>query len=72
MLAAATPAAQMVNAPVATDAERHAVTYTDFDMDVHLDSAQQHIAARALLTVRNDGTTPLMHIPLQISSSLNW
>ena len=41
-------------------------------MDVHLRPAAQHIAVRALLTVRNDGHAPLAHIPLQISSSLDW
>ena len=62
----------MASAPTAEDAERQAVTFTDFDLDVRLRSAEQHIAVRALLTVRNDGNTPLAHIPLQISSSLNW
>ena len=56
----------------AEDAERQAVTFTDFDLDVRLRTAEQHIAVRALLTVRNDGKTPLVHIPLEISSSLNW
>ena len=70
--AAAPPAVQMASAPTAEDAERQAVTFTDFDLDVRLRSAEQHIAVRALLTVRNDGNTPLAHIPLQISSSLNW
>ncbi len=41
-------------------------------MDVHLHPAEQQIAVRALVTVRNDGKSPLAHIPLQISSSLNW
>ena len=41
-------------------------------MDVHLRSAEHFIAVRAQLTIRNDGKTPLAHIPLQISSSLNW
>jgi hypothetical protein len=59
-------------APVATDAEREAVTFTAYDLDVHLEPAQQHIAVRALLTVRNDGSAPLAHIPLQISSALEW
>jgi hypothetical protein len=63
---------QMVNAPLVEDAEREAVTFTDFDMDVHLRTAEQHIAVRALLTIRNDGKAPLARIPLQISSSLNW
>ncbi len=34
--------------------------------------AEQQIAVRALVTVRNDGHSPLAHIPLQISSSLAW
>ena len=63
---------QPVTSPVATDAEREALTFTAFDMDVHLRPAAQQIAVRALLTVRNDGHSPLAHIPLQISSSLDW
>ena len=63
---------QPVTSPVATDAEREALTFTSFDMDVHLRPAAQRIAVRALLTVRNDGHSPLAHIPLQISSSLDW
>jgi hypothetical protein len=56
----------------AEDAERQAVTFTAFDLDVHLIPASQQIAVRAQLTVRNDGKSPLARIPLQISSSLNW
>jgi hypothetical protein len=63
---------QTVSAPVATDAEREALTFTAFDMDVHLRPVAQQIDVRALLTVRNDGHTPLAHVPLQISSSLDW
>jgi hypothetical protein len=70
--AAAHPSIQMASEPSAEDAERQAVTFTNFDMDVRLHSAAQQIAVRALLTVRNDGKAPLAHIPLQISSSLNW
>ena len=70
--AATQPAAQMATAPSASDAERQAVTFTDFDMDVHLRTSEEHIAVRALVTVRNDGKAPLAHVPLQISSSLNW
>ena len=58
--------------PTAEDAERQAVTFTDFDLDVRLRPADQHLAVRALLTVRNDSSKPLAHIPLQISSSLTW
>jgi hypothetical protein len=70
-----TTAPNALSAPpqvAAEDAERQAVTFTDFDMDVHLRSAEQHIAVRALVTVRNDGKAPLARIPLQLSSSLNW
>ena len=70
--AAAAPAIKMASEPSAEDAEREAVTFTDFDMDVHLRTAEQHIGVRAQITVRNDGKSPLAHIPLQISSSLNW
>ncbi|HVN93785.1 MAG TPA: hypothetical protein VMT38_08815 [Terracidiphilus sp.] len=61
-----------VKTPVATDAERQALTFTSFDMDVHLRPAAQQIAVRCDLIVRNDGESPLVHIPLQISSSLDW
>jgi hypothetical protein len=66
------PKPQLAPPQVAEDAERQAVTFTAFDLDVRLRPAEQHIAIRALLTVRNDSPTPLAHIPLQISSSLNW
>jgi len=70
--AAARSAPTMATEPSAEDPEREAVTFTDFDMDVRLHAAEQHIAVRALVTVRNDSKAPLIHIPLQISSSLNW
>jgi len=65
-------APQMASAPTADDAERQAVTFLAFDMDVHLHTAEQQIAVRSLITVRNDGKSPLARIPLQVSSSLNW
>jgi len=58
--------------PTAEDADRLAVTFTALNLDVHLHSSAHQLAVRALLTVRNDGKTPLARIPLQISSSLNW
>ena len=67
-----TSAGRTVSAPSATDSDRTALTFTAFDMDVRLRLADQRIAVRALLTVRNDGHTPLKQIPLQLSSSLNW
>ncbi|MGD0156033.1 MAG: hypothetical protein ABSB50_08040 [Terracidiphilus sp.] len=70
--AAPPTAGRQIAAPVATDAERQAVTFTAFDMDVHLRPVAQQISIRALLTIRNDGHAPLAQVPLQISSSLNW
>jgi len=63
---------QMATAPVATDGERQAVTFTAFNMDVHLRPEVHQIAVRAQLSVRNDGKAPLAHLPLQLSSQLNW
>lgn len=61
-----------VTAPTATDAERDAVTFVAYDLDVHLDSAKNGITVRAVMRVRNDGKTPLTHLPLEISSTLKW
>ena len=63
---------QLAKAPVSTDEERQAVTFTAYNLDVRLRAAEHQIAARAQLTVRNDGKTPLTRIPLEISSTLNW
>jgi hypothetical protein len=69
---AAAPTAIQTATPATADVERQAVTFTAFDLDVHLRPAEQRLAVRAQLTVRNDGKTPLTRIPLQLSSSLNW
>jgi hypothetical protein len=66
------PSGQSVEAPTASDAEREALTFTEFNMDVHLRTAEHEIAVRALITVRNDGKSPLAEVPLEISSSLHW
>ncbi|HEY1209730.1 MAG TPA: hypothetical protein VGE85_10205 [Terracidiphilus sp.] len=66
------PAIQTVADSSANNQERQAITFTALDLDVHLRPADQQIAVRALLTIRNNGATPLARIPLQISSSLNW
>jgi hypothetical protein len=58
--------------PTAEDAERAALETTAFDMDVRLRPADAHLEVRALMTVRNGGKTPLHHLPLQISSQLEW
>jgi hypothetical protein len=55
-----------------TDAERDALTFTGYDLDVHLVPAHTRIAVHAGLAVRNDGKAPLTRLALQISSSLVW
>ena len=62
----------VTNAPVASDAERSALTFTDFDLDVRVRPAEGLLAVRALVMVRNGGRTALTHVPLQLSSTLNW
>lgn len=61
-----------VTAPTATDAERQAVAFTAYELDVHLHAVDHRIAVRALITLRNDSKSPLVHIPLEITSSLDW
>jgi hypothetical protein len=68
----AKPALAMASQPSVEDADRLAVTFTNLDLDVRLQTAAHQIAVRARLTVRNDSKAPLARIPLQISSSLNW
>jgi len=57
---------------VVSDEEREAVTFTAYDLEVHLTPATARMEAHANLTVRNDGKTPLARIALQLSSSLVW
>ena len=55
-----------------TDAERDALTFTSYDLNVHLSPAKAGISASAAVSVRNDGSTPLRRVALQISSTLHW
>ncbi len=55
-----------------TDAERSALAFTAYDLDVRLTPASAGISARAALTVKNDGSAPLARLVLQITSSLHW
>jgi len=55
-----------------TDTQRSALTFTAYDLDARLTPASSRLAMRARLTVHNDGTAPLKHIALQVSSSLKW
>ncbi len=55
-----------------TDAERDALTFTAYDLDLHLTPATAGISARAAVTVRNDGSAPLNRLVLEITSSAHW
>ena len=55
-----------------TDAQRSALTFTAYDLDVHLTPASAGISVRAGLTLRNDGAAPLTRLLLDITSSLRW
>lgn len=63
---------QAASAIKITDAERSAVTFTAYDLDVHLMLKDQALAVRAQVTLRNDGSEPLSQIGLQLSSSLKF
>ena len=55
-----------------SDAERAALTFTAYDLDVHLTPAQSRLAVHAEFTVRNSGKEPLKRLIFQVSSSLQW
>ncbi len=52
--------------------DREAFTFTNYNLDVHIESEQQRLAVRGKITLRNDSTTPQRNLTLQISSSLDW
>jgi hypothetical protein len=56
----------------ATDAERQALTFLNYDLDVHLQPREHAMAVRARIVVRNDSGSPLDRLALQISSTLHW
>ncbi len=64
--AAATPALQV------SDAERGAITFLSYDLDVHLQPRDHAMAVRARVQVRNDSAAPLARLAVQVSSSLRW
>lgn len=58
--------------PLATDAERTALTYSSYDFEVHLEPSQHSLDVRAHIVAQNSSDRPLRHIALQLSSSLHW
>jgi hypothetical protein len=70
------PPAATTNPPAAADAvtnaERQAITFLAYDLDVHLQPKEHAMAVRAQITLRNDSASPLRRLPLQLSSTLQW
>ena len=58
--------------PELTDADRSAIAITSYDLDARLTPAGSNLTMRAELTLRNQSTTPLTRVALQISSTLRW
>lgn len=63
--------AEQVNVDV-SDAERTTLTFTAYDLDVHLTPAESRLAVHAGFTVKNSGSEALKRLVFQISSSLQW
>jgi hypothetical protein len=64
-------AAEQANVEV-SDAERASLTFTAYDLDVHLIPAESRLAVHAGFTVKNSGNEALKRLVFQISSSLQW
>jgi hypothetical protein len=69
--APAKPPAAPAGAP-GTDAERQAITFLAYDLEVHLRPREHGMAVRARMQVRNDSSAPLNRLALQVSSTLQW
>jgi hypothetical protein len=52
--------------------DREAFTFTNYDLKVQVEPAQQRLAARGTVTLRNDSSAPQKNAVMQISSSLTW
>lgn len=52
--------------------DRDAFTFTHYDLKVRVEPAQQRLAVRGTITLRNDSSAPQKNVVLQISSSLDW
>jgi hypothetical protein len=66
------PAARHEAEVKVSEAERAALIFTAYNLDVHLTPAKSGLAVHAGFTVRNAGKVPLTRLVFQISSSLRW
>jgi len=52
--------------------DRHAFTFTHYDLNARIDPEQHRLGVRGKITLRNDSDAPQKNLVLQISSTLNW
>lgn len=52
--------------------DRHAFTFTRYDLNARIEPEQQRLAVRGKITLRNDSDIAQKDVALQISSTLNW
>jgi hypothetical protein len=52
--------------------DRHAFTFTHYDLNAKIEPDQQRLAVRGRIILRNDSEAPQKEAALQISSTLNW
>src|SRR5437660_12889928 len=52
--------------------DREAFTFTKYDLNVRIEPAQQRLAVRGQITLRNDSNGPQKNVSLPISSTLDW
>ena len=52
--------------------DRHAFTFTDYNLTVTLDPPKSGLSAQGTVTLRNDSAEPQKVAVLQVSSSLDW
>ena len=52
--------------------DRDAFTFTNYNLEMRVEPAQQRLAVRGTIRLRNDSATAQKNLVLQISSSLDW
>jgi len=52
--------------------DRHAFTFTRYDLNARIEPEQQRLGVRGKITLRNDSDSAQKNLSLQISSTLNW
>ncbi|HEV2696461.1 MAG TPA: hypothetical protein VGU90_00615, partial [Terriglobales bacterium] len=52
--------------------DRHAFTFTRYDLNATIEPEQQRLGMRGQITLRNDSESPQRNFVLQISSTLHW